>query len=70
MLVIGSPLLVLLLQVVLGDVIPSPSRYGGSLLPGMAAATAAAFSSRMRAGVLAGFGAAAVAIMVLDNVAR
>ncbi len=70
LLVVGSPVLVLLLQVVMGEVIPSPSRYGGSLLTPMAAVTAAAFASRPRSLALGAFGTGAVAIMVVDNLAR
>jgi hypothetical protein len=69
-LIVGSPTLVLMLQVVMGAVIPSPPRYGGALLGPMAAVTAAAFTSRTRSIALAAFGTGAVAIMVLDNLAR
>ena len=70
LLIVGSPVLVLMLQVVMGDVIPSPSRYGGSLLAPMAAVTAAAFASRARSLAMGAFGTGAVVIMVIDNLAR
>ena len=67
MLVLGSPILIVVVKIVVGDAIPSPARYGGSLLPGMAAITATAFPSRSRAIGLASFGLVAVAAIATEN---
>ncbi len=56
LLVVGSPALILVVQFVVGEAIPSPARYGGSLLSPMAAVTAAAFDTRRRGFGLAAFG--------------
>jgi hypothetical protein len=70
MLILGSPILLVIVQVVVGEVVPSPVRYGGSLLPAMAAVTATAFGSRRRGIGLAGFGTLAVATVVVANLLR
>jgi hypothetical protein len=70
LLVVGSPALILIVQFVVGEAIPSPARYGGSLLSPMAAVTAAAFDTRRRGLGLATFGSFAVAIIVADNLLR
>jgi hypothetical protein len=67
---IGSPLLLISQQFAIGDVVPSPARYGASLLAGMIAVTAAAFSTRIRSTALASLGTLLVAVVVIDNLAR
>lgn len=67
---IGSPLLIVAQQFVLAEVVPSPTRYGASLLAGIAAVTATAFSTRYRSAALAGFGTLVVFLVVGQNLAR
>jgi hypothetical protein len=67
---IGSPILLIAEQLAVAEVIPSPTRYGASLLAGIVAVTATAFSTRIRSSALAGIGTLFVAIVVVDNLAR
>ena len=66
LLFIGSPILLLVEHFGLGGVIPSPTRYGASLLAGVGAVAATAFTTRARSAALAGVGSALVAVTVLD----
>ena len=67
---IGGPILLVSQQFALGTVVASPARYGASLLPGIVAVTATAFSTRARSVLFAGMGAALVLVVVIDNLAR
>jgi hypothetical protein len=67
---IGSPILLVSEQFAVGDVVPSPTRYGGALLAGIVAVTATAFWTRTRSAVLAGAGTMLVVVVVVDNLAR
>ena len=67
---IGSPLLLFAEQVAVGEVIPSPTRYGASLLAGIFAVLATAFRSRLRSAALAAIGTSMVGIVLVDNLAR
>ena len=68
--VIGSPLLVFAELAAVGEVIPSPTRYGASLLPGIFAVLATAFWSRLRSAALAATGGVMVVVVVVDNLLR
>jgi hypothetical protein len=65
--IFGSPLLILAEHFATGDVVPSPTRYGASLLAGAGALTATAFDTRRRGGALLLFGCSLVAIVVVGN---
>jgi hypothetical protein len=67
---IGSPILLVSEQFAVGDVVPSPTRYGAALLAGIVAVTATAFWTRTRSAVLAGAGTMLVVVVVVDNLAR
>ncbi len=67
---VGSPILLLTQYIAFGEVAAAPNRYGGSLLAGIGAMTATAFQSRRRGWLLCGIGIAALATVVVDNLAR
>jgi hypothetical protein len=68
--IIGSPVLLVAELIAAGGVVPSPTRYGASLLAGVFAVLATAFSSRLRSAALASTGGAMVVIVVVDNLLR
>ena len=63
---IGSPILLVAEYVGLGEVVPSPTRYGASLLAGIGAVTATAFPTRVRSAGFAAVGTGMVALVVVD----
>jgi hypothetical protein len=63
---IGSPILLVAEYIGLGEVVPSPTRYGASLLAGIGAVTATAFQTRVRSTGLAAVGTGMVALVVVD----
>ncbi len=63
---IGSPILLLAEFIGLGQVVPSPVRYGASLLAGIGAVTATAFTTPVRRAGLAMVGTGLVTLVVID----
>ncbi len=68
--VIGSPVLLFAELAAVGEVIPSPTRYGASLLAGIFAVLSTAFSSRLRSAALAATGGLMVVVVIVDNLLR